>query len=101
MKRNIFRAFSASVVFLTALSCSLDETAGVKLVELGTPLEDNVCIVEAEGGEYELEIYSNGSYHIERLDQSSWLTLSAMKGNGDGTLTLTSTGNDEFKRMCF
>lgn len=99
MKRNIFRAFSASVVFLTALSCSLDETADVKLVELGTPLEDNVCIVEAEGGEYELEIYSNGSYHIERLDQSSWLTLSAMKGNGDGTLTLTSTGNDEFKRM--
>lgn len=99
MKRNIFGAFSASVVFLTALSCSLDETADVKLVELGTPLEDNVCIVEAEGGEYELEIYSNGSYHIERLDQSSWLTLSAMKGNGDGTLTLTSTGNDEFKRM--
>jgi hypothetical protein len=99
MKRNIFRAFSASVVFLTALSCSLDETADVKLVELGTPLEDNVCIVEAEGGEYELEIYSNGSYHIEMLDQSSWLTLSAMKGNGDGTLTLTSTGNDEFKRM--
>ncbi len=99
MKRNIFRAFSASVVFLTALSCSLDETADVKLVELGTPLEDNVCIVEAEGGEYELEIYSNGSYHIERLDQSSWFTLSAMKGNGDGTLTLTSTGNDEFKRM--
>ena len=99
MKRNIFRAFSASVVFLTALSCSLDETVDVKLVELGTPLEDNVCIVEAEGGEYELEIYSNGSYHIEMLDQSSWLTLSAMKGNGDGTLTLTSTGNDEFKRM--
>ena len=99
MKRNIFRAFSASVVFLTALSCSLDETADVKLVELGTPLEDNVCIVEAEGGEYELEIYSNGSYHIEMLDQSSWLTLSAMKGSGDGTLTLTSTGNDEFKRM--
>ena len=99
MKRNIFRAFSASVVFLTALSCSLDETADVKLVELGTPLEDNVCIIEAEGGEYELEIYSNGSYHIEMLDQSSWLTLSAMKGNGDGTLTLTSTGNDEFKRM--
>lgn len=98
MKRNIFRAFSASVVF-TALSCSLDETADIKLVELGTPLEDNVCIVEAEGGEYELEIYSNGSYHIEMLDQSSWLTLSAMKGNGDGTLTLTSTGNDEFKRM--
>ena len=99
MKRNIFRAFSASVVCLAALSCSLDETADIKLVELGTPLEDNVCIIEAEGGEYALEIYSNGSYHIEMLDQSSWLTLSAMKGSGDGTLTLTSTGNDEFKRM--
>ena len=99
MKRNIFRAFSASVVCLAALSCSLDETADIKLVELGTPLEDNVCIIEAEGGEYALEIYSNGNYHIEMLDQSSWLTLSAMKGSGDGTLTLTSTGNDEFKRM--
>ena len=99
MKRNIFRAFSASVVCLAALSCSLDETADIKLVELGTPLEDNVCIIEAEGGEYALEIYSNGSYHIEMLDQSSWLTLSAIKGSGDGTLTLTSTGNDEFKRM--
>lgn len=99
MKRNIFRAFSASVVCLAAFSCSLDETADIKLVELGTPLEDNVCIIEAEGGEYALEIYSNGSYHIEMLDQSSWLTLSAMKGSGDGTLTLTSTGNDEFKRM--
>lgn len=99
MKRNIFRAFSASVVCLAALSCSLDETADIKLVELGTPLEDNVCIIEAEGGEYALEIYSNGSYHIEMLDQSSWLTLRAMKGSGDGTLTLTSTGNDEFKRM--
>ena len=99
MKRNIFRAFSASVVCLAALSCSLDETADIKLVELGTPLEDNVCIIEAEGGEYALEIYSNGSYHIEMLDQSSWLTLSARKGSGDGTLTLTSTGNDEFKRM--
>lgn len=99
MKRNIFRAFSASVVCLAALSCSLDETADIKLVELGTPLEDNVCIIEAEGGEYALEIYSNGSYHIEMLDQSSWLTLSAMKGSGDGTLTLTSIGNDEFKRM--
>lgn len=99
MKRNIFRAFSASVVCLAALSCSLDEIADIKLVELGTPLEDNVCIIEAEGGEYALEIYSNGNYHIEMLDQSSWLTLSAMKGSGDGTLTLTSTGNDEFKRM--
>ena len=99
MERNMIRAFAASMVCLAAVSCSFDETENIKLVELGTPLEDNVCVVEAEGGEYDLEVYSNGSYHVEMLSESNWLTLSAMEGNGDGVIKLVTAGNEEFKRM--
>ena len=99
MIRNIFRICCAGALVSAAASCTFDETANIKLVELGTPLEDNVCVIEAEGGEYELDIYSNGSYHVEVLAESDWLTLSALEGNGDGTIRLTTTSNDEFKRM--
>lgn len=99
MIRNIFRICCAGAFAIAAASCTFDETADIKLVELGTPLEDNVCIIEAEGGEYELDIYSNGSYHVELLSENDWLTLSSLKGNGDGVIKLTTTGNDEFKRM--
>ena len=99
MIRNIFRICCAGALVSAAASCTFDETADIKLVELGTPLEDNVCVIEAEGGEYELDIYSNGSYHVEVLAENDWLTLSALEGNGDGTIRLTTTSNDEFKRM--
>ena len=93
------RLAAALAVTSTALSCSLDETADIRLVELGTALEDNVCLIEAAGGPYELSIYSNGDYHIEMLSEASWLTMSALEGNGDGVLKLTATQNPDFKRM--
>ena len=61
---------SVAQLCAAAVSCELDETADIRLVELGTPLEDNVCIVEAGGGEYELEVYSNGAYHVEVLTEN-------------------------------
>ena len=93
------RLAAALAVTATVLSCSLDETADIRLVELGTALEDNVCLIEAAGGPYELSIYSNGDYHIEMLSEASWLTMSALEGNGDGVLKLTATQNPDFKRM--
>ena len=86
MIRNIFRICCAGALVSAAASCTFDETADIKLVELGTPLEDNVCVIDAEGGEYELDIYSNGSYHVEVLAENDWLTLSALQGNGDGKI---------------
>ena len=41
------RLAAALAVTSTVLSCSLDETADIRLVELGTALEDNVCLIEA------------------------------------------------------
>ena len=98
MKRDISKICSALVFGLAAISCSLDETADIKLVELGTPLENNICFVEAAGGEYDVEVLSNGAYHIE-FTENDWLTLSALQGNGDGRIKLTATPNKEFKRM--
>ena len=98
MKRDISKICSALVFGLAAISCSLDETADIKLVELGTPLENNTCIVEAAGGEYDVEVLSNGAYHVE-FTENDWLTLSALQGNGDGRIKLTATPNKEFKRM--
>lgn len=98
MKRDISKICSALVFGLAAISCSLDETADIKLVELGTPLENNICFVEASGGEYDVEVLSNGAYHVE-FTENDWLTLSALQGNGDGRIKLTATPNKEFKRM--
>lgn len=98
MKRDISKICSALVFGLAAISCSLDETADIKLVELGTPLENNICFVEAAGGEYDVEVLSNGAYHVE-FTENDWLTLSALQGNGDGRIKLTATPNKEFKRM--
>lgn len=98
MKRDISKICSALVFGLAAISCSLDETAEIKLVELGTPLENNICFVEAAGGEYDVEVLSNGAYHVE-FTENDWLTLSALQGNGDGRIKLTATPNKEFKRM--
>ena len=97
MKRNRYRICSALVLGFVAISC-LDETADIKLVELGTPLENNTCIVEAAGGEYDVEVLSNGEYHVE-FTENEWLTLSTLQGNGDGKIKLTATPNKEFKRM--
>ena len=96
---SVKRIAAALAVSAMVLSCSLDETADINLVELGTALEDNVCLIEAAGGPYELSIYSNGDYHIEMLSEASWLTMSALEGNGDGVLKLTATQNPDFKRM--
>ena len=97
--KSLVRSAAASAAFALVLSCSLDETADIKLVELGTALEDNICLIEAEGGDFDLSVYSNGEYHVEMISQAPWLTLSSMKGNGDGTIRLQAQQNPDFKRM--
>lgn len=97
-KKSITKIATAFTVSVVALSC-LDETADIKLVELGTALEGNVCLIEAQGGEFDLKVYSNGKYHIEMLSDAPWLTMSAHEGNGDGILKLKALQNPDFKRM--
>ena len=94
--KTIFKTFVAALVLTAAASCDLDETSHIQLVELGTPLDDNVCLIEAAGGVYDLQVLSNGQYHIEMVSQAPWLTLGATNGNGDGVIKLTATENKEF-----
>lgn len=97
--KTILKTFVAALVLYAAASCDLDETSHIPLVELGTPLADNVCLIEAAGGDYDLQVLSNGQYHIEMVSQAPWLMLGATEGNGDGIVKLTATENKEFKRM--
>lgn len=99
LNKSFIRAAAALWVSVTVFACSLDETADIKLVELGTALADNVCLIDAEGGEFDLSVYSNGEYHVQMLSEASWLQLSTMKGNGDGVIKLNAEPNADFKRM--
>lgn len=97
MRKDIFIVLTA-VCLLTA-ACGIDDAAIVDLVELGTPQPDNEFILEADGGDFEMKILSNGPYHIELFGSHSWLSLGAESGSGDSVLKLNAGMNEEFKRM--
>ena len=85
----------ASLLLLAA--CKVDDSAFVPLVELGTP--ESSYLLEADGGKIDLQIYSNSDYTVEVDREASWLTLGATSGKGDGTITVTASLNEGFRRM--
>jgi len=80
-----------------AAACDYDDAADIDLVELGATAKEYVA--EADGGKIEIEVYSNGRYHLERLDEASWLSFDRTEGDGDGVIRATVDFNEEFKRM--
>lgn len=92
--RNIAIILSSLVCLA---SCGLDEAAYIPLVGLGSLTKNYV--VPADDSQVEIEVYSNGPFHIERLSgDSSWLTVSSEKGNGDSKITVNCAYNESFKR---
>ena len=94
--KNIINIMIALSLF-AFVSCSVDDSAKIPLVELG--VRQNEYILEADGGEIDMEILSNGKYHIEYVSDAPWLTLASMDGNGDGQIRASVEMNEEFKRM--
>lgn len=82
-----------------AVSCEYDDAAKVDLVELGATQDEYVF--EAENGSQKIAVLANGPYHIEKLDDSDWFTLSSKTGEKDDSLTVTCSFNEEFKRMSY
>ena len=83
---------------LFAQSCSLDDAAKIPLVELGAPTKE--FIVESLAGDVAIPVYSNGAYHVENVAEGQeWIALDKWEGNGDDTLYVEYTFNEEFKRM--
>ena len=83
---------------LFAQSCSLDDAAKIPLVELGAPTKE--FIVESLAGDVAIPVYSNGAFHVENVAEGQeWIALDKWEGNGDDTLYVEYTFNEEFKRM--
>jgi len=95
MKFN--RIFIVAAALVGLVSCEIDDAAKIELVELGAV--QKTYTVEAEESLVDIEVYSNGPFHIERFgDESTWLTLSAENGSGDQVIKASCTYNEEFKR---
>ena len=80
-----------------ASACRYDDATPVSLVELGATQKE--YIINEDGGSIKIAVFSNGAYHIDSLDESKWLALDKTSGNGDDSLKVTATMNEEFKRM--
>lgn len=100
MKKKISLIGHASVLLAAAgllAACNIDDAAKIDLVELGAT--QKVFTVSEEAGNLEVSVLSNGAYHIEQLDDANWIAFDRMAGEGDGTLNISYTMNEEFKRM--
>ena len=98
---NMKNIIPQSLALLSALAvlsaCRYDDATPVSLVELGATQKE--YIINEDGGSVKIAVYSNGAYHIDTLDDSPWLSLDRTSGDGDDSLKVTATMNEEFKRM--
>lgn len=90
-------AMTCAAGLLIISSCEYDDAAKIDLVELGATQAE--YIFEAENSSQKMAVFANGPYHIEKLDDADWLSLSAEAGAEDDSITVTCTFNEEFKRM--
>ena len=80
-----------------ASACRYDDATPVSLVELGATQKE--YIINEDGGSIKIAVFSNGAYHIDSLGEEKWLAQDKTSGNGDDSLKVTATMNEEFKRM--
>ncbi len=79
------------------LSC--ERAAEIPIVKLGVPQKE--YLVEADGGNVNIPVYSNGAYHIERLTpESDWLRLTLPQNlSGNGYIKAECDFNRSFRRQ--
>lgn len=95
--RSWIAALAAGI--LGVAGCAYDDAEVIELVELGVNNASKEYVVEADQSSIEIEVFSNGPFHIERVDETTgWVSLSSEKGNGDQTILAECEFNDEFKR---
>lgn len=96
-RNSIFKLLGLGVLTIGAVACTVDDAQDVALVKLGAV--NNEFVVEAEANEFDIKIYTNGSYHLERTNESDWLSLTC-GATLDGTATIKAECdfNGDFKR---
>lgn len=87
------------LIALCAVSCGKDLEEEYPLVKLGAIEKE--YLVEADGGNVNIPVYSNGAYHIERLTQESeWLKLEMPSNHSEnGYIRAECDFNKSFRRQ--
>lgn len=90
------RIYYIAIVSLAFAACARNE---IPLVKLGAAQKE--FLVEADGGNVNIPVYSNGEYHIERLtEDSDWLTLEMpAKHSENGYIKAQCDFNKSFRRQ--
>ena len=64
---SIFNVFGILAIAAAAVSCAFAEPEDIPLVKLGAIEKEYV--VEAEASTFDIDIYTNGPYHIEYIEE--------------------------------
>ena len=96
-RKSIFKFWSIAAAVGVAAACTNVDAEDIDLVKLGA-LEKEF-IVEADANSFDIDIYTNGAYHIERINESDWLSLACGETtDGKATITAECEFNEDFKR---
>ena len=96
-RKSIFKFWSIAAAVGIAAACTNVDAEDIDLVKLGA-LEKEF-IVEADANSFDIDIYTNGAYHIERINESDWLNLACGETtDGKATITAECEFNEDFKR---
>ena len=96
-RNSIFKFLGIAVVSMSMAACTIDDAADVPLVKLGAVEKE--FVVEADASTFDIDIYTNGAYHIERINEADWLSLSCGETvDGKAKITAECTFNEDFKR---
>ena len=96
-RKSIFKFWSIAAAVGIAAACTNVDAEDIDLVKLGA-LEKEF-IVEADANSFDIDIYTNGAYHIERINESDWLSLACGETtDGKATITAECEFNEDFKR---
>ena len=96
-RKSIFKFWSIAAAVGIAAACTNVDAEDIDLVKLGA-LEKEF-IVEADPNSFDIDIYTNGAYHIGRINESDWLNLACGETtDGKATITAECEFNEDFKR---
>jgi len=96
-RKSIIKFLGIAAISGGMVACANADAEDIDLVKLGA-LEKEF-VVEADASTFDIDIYANGSYHIERINQADWLSLTCGETEGGkAKITAECEFNEDFKR---
>ena len=72
-RKSIFKFLGIAAVCAASAACSVDDADDLALVKLGALKKE--FVVEADANTFDIDIYANSAFHIERINQADWISL--------------------------